>query len=35
MYAHGMTVREIQGFLLEQYTIRHRGLSGVHQFSGR
>ena len=27
MYAHGMTVREIQGFLLEQYTIRHRGLS--------
>jgi putative transposase len=29
MYARGMTMREIQGFLLRD--LRHRGLAGVHQ----
>ncbi len=33
MYARGMTVREIQGFLLG--AIRHRGLAGVHQLGDR
>jgi putative transposase len=29
MYARGMTMREIQGFLAEQ--LRHRGLARIHQ----
>ena len=32
MYARGMTVREIQGFLLEHDATE---VSGVHQFSDR
>jgi hypothetical protein len=33
MYARGMTVREIQGFLAEH--VRHRRLAGVHQLGHR